>query len=305
MAAPISLGTSGANSTDVGAKVCCLGTLGSLWTKAGVTNPVILSNNHVLDKSGNGVPGQAINQPLQLACTNPNSPGPLTVANLTQGLPIKPVANETTGPCAGNKTPLCGHGPSNVDAATAETIPGQVDRTGTILDLGSAGATTIAAAPPSGTIGVASLGETVGKSGRTSGLTCSTVESLSLTILIDYGICGLWWRDSQRSRPITATRSLSMAGPSAPVGDSGSAIVDTNYLPGLRVLLYGGSPIDTVGNPIQDVITAFGGSANTFNIVGGGDHPISCAHSLRQCNAKRPGSVGPYRFQQQNVSALP
>lgn len=273
--APISLGTSGANSTDLGAKVCCLGTLGSLWTKAGVTNPVILSNNHVLDKSGNGVPGQAINQPLQLACTNPNSPGPLTVANLTQGLAIKPVANETTGPCAGNKTPLCGHAPSNVDGAIAETIPGQVDLTGTILDLGPAGATTIAAAPPSGTIGVATLGETVGKSGRTSGLTCSTVESLSLTILIDYdAACG------DTSPAFTAyyfNQVTINGGTFSAGGDSGSLIVDTSTSRPVA-LLYGGSTIDTVGNPIQDVITAFGGSA-AFNIVGGGDHPISCAHT--------------------------
>ncbi|HEX4602397.1 MAG TPA: hypothetical protein VH724_00240, partial [Candidatus Angelobacter sp.] len=46
-AAPVKLGTSGGNSADIGTKVCCIGTLGSLWTKTGVTRPVILSNNHV------------------------------------------------------------------------------------------------------------------------------------------------------------------------------------------------------------------------------------------------------------------
>src|SRR4051794_558096 len=52
--APIKLGTSGANTKDVGATVSCIGTLGSLWTRADITNPVILSNNHVLNESDNG-----------------------------------------------------------------------------------------------------------------------------------------------------------------------------------------------------------------------------------------------------------
>ena len=43
----------------------------------------------------------------------------------------------------------------------------------------------------------------------------------------------------------------------------------------------GGDNVSTVANPIQDVITAFGGGA-AFTIVGGGDHSISCA---RQASA--------------------
>src|SRR5215475_11908069 len=108
---PVKLGTSGGNSQDLGTKVCCIGTLGSLWTKTGVTNPVILSNNHVLNRSGQGAAGEAINQPVQLACTAPTAPAPLTVAHLTQGTALKPVANEPTGPCAtdSSKAALCGH----------------------------------------------------------------------------------------------------------------------------------------------------------------------------------------------------
>src|SRR5438270_11696977 len=82
---PVKLGTSGGNANDLGAKVCCIGTLGSLWTAPGVTNPVILSNNHVMDRSGNGVAGEAINQPLQLACTATGAAPPLTVAHLPKG----------------------------------------------------------------------------------------------------------------------------------------------------------------------------------------------------------------------------
>ncbi|MGZ4900877.1 MAG: hypothetical protein ACXV8X_14560, partial [Candidatus Angelobacter sp.] len=148
--APVKLGTSGGNANDLGTKVCCIGTLGSLWTHVGTTNPVILSNNHVLDRSGQGVAGEAINQPLQLACTAPTAPAPLTVAHLTQGAALKPVANETTGPCASDasKAALCGHAPSNVDAAFAEIAAGEVDLSGTILDLGPVGTSSIAAQPP-------------------------------------------------------------------------------------------------------------------------------------------------------------
>jgi hypothetical protein len=272
---PVKLGTSGGNANDLGAKVCCIGTLGSLWTHVGTPNPVILSNNHVLDRSNQGAAGEAINQPLQLACTAPGAPAPLTVAHLTQGAALKPAANETTGACQGNTTPLCGHSPSNVDAAIAEIVAGQVDTSGTILDLGPVGATSIAAAPPSATIGTPSLGESVGKSGRTTGLTCSTIQSLNLTILVNYDAsCGA------ASPAFTAyfTNQVTISGGSFSAGgDSGSLVMDTTNSRAIG-LLYGGNSTSTVANPISDVITAFGGAA-AFSIMGGGDHAISCAHT--------------------------
>jgi hypothetical protein len=272
---PVKLGTSGGNANDIGTKVCCIGTLGSLWTKAGVTNPVILSNNHVLDRSGQGAAGEAINQPVQVACTATTAPAPLTVAHLTQGATLKPIANETTSPCAGDttKAALCGHAPSNVDAAIAEVVPTQVDGSGAILDLGPVGSSSISPAPPSATIGTPALGEGVGKSGRTTGLTCSTIQSLNTTVLIDYETsCG------SATKAFTAyfTNQLVIAGGSFSAGgDSGSLIVDTSTARPLG-LLYGGDSTSTVANPISDVITAFGGPA-AFTIVGGGDHAVSCA----------------------------
>jgi len=271
---PVKLGTSGGNDGDIGATVCCIGTLGSLWTHVGTTNPVILSNNHVLDKSGTGTAGEAIIQPLQAVC-RAGHPVPLTVANLTQAAALKPVANETTGPCQGNTTPLCGHSPSNVDAAYAEIVAGQVDTSGNILDLGPVGTTTIAAAPPSATIGIPSLGEAVGKSGRTTGLTCSNIQSLNLTILVNYeSVCGA------ASPAFTAyfTNQVTISGGTFSAGgDSGSLVVDTGTSRAVG-LLYGGNSTSTVANPIQDVIAAFGGPA-AFNIVGGADHGVSCAHT--------------------------
>jgi hypothetical protein len=272
-AAPVKVGTSGANANDLGATVCCIGTLGSLWTAPGITNPVILSNNHVLDRSDKGVAGEAINQPLQQACLAMTSP-PLTIAHLTQGATLKPVANEP-GKCGTSKAPLCGHSPSNVDAAIAEIVPTQVDTTGPILDLGPAGATTIAAAPPSSTLGVPSLGESVGKSGRTTGLTCSTIASIGLTISIDYdAACG----DAAPAFASYFTGQISIAGGSfSGAGDSGSLVVDTGTARPVA-LLYGGSPTDTVANPIQDVVVAFG-AHSPLSIVGGPDHAVSCAHT--------------------------
>ncbi|HEV7552951.1 MAG TPA: hypothetical protein VGP65_14795, partial [Candidatus Angelobacter sp.] len=60
-------------------------------------------------------------------------------------------------------------------------------------------------------------------------------------------------------------------------GDSGSLVVDTATARPVA-LLYGGSPTDTVANPIQDVITAFG-AHSPLSIVGGPDHAVSCAHT--------------------------
>lgn len=271
---PVKLGTSGGNANDLGAKVCCIGTLGSLWTAPGVTNPVILSNNHVMDRSDKGVAGEAVNQPLQLACTPTGAAPPLTVAHLTKGAPLKPVANEP-GKCGTSKAPLCGHSPSNVDAAIAEIVPGEVELAGNILDLGPAGATSIAAAPPSNTLGIPVLGESVGKSGRTTGLTCSTINSIGTTVSIDYeATCG----DAAPAFASYFTGQVIIAGGTFSAGgDSGSLVVDTATARPVA-LLYGGSTTDTVANPIQDVVTAFGANS-PLSIVGGPDHAVSCART--------------------------
>jgi len=288
---PVKVGTSGGNANDLGAKVCCIGTLGSLWTAPGVTNPVILSNNHVLDRSDKGVAGEAINQPMQLACTAPTAPPPLTVAHLTKGAPLKPLVNQP-GACGTSKAPLCGPAQRNVDAAIAEIVPSQVDTSGTILDLGPAGATTIADAPPSSTLGVATLGEGVGKSGRTTGLTCSTVTSITTTTSIDYeGTCGDTTPPSTTPPAFAAifTNQVVIAGGNFSAGgDSGSLVVDTATARPVA-LLYGGGPTSTVANPIQDVIKAFDVNS-PLSIVGGPDHPVSCAHTAT-AGANQVGSA--------------
>src|SRR5947209_435264 len=124
---PIKLGTSGGNATDQTTTTnpttgkreifCCSGTLGSLAKRGG--DLFILSNNHVLDKSGQGAPGDPISQP-GLADTNCGQTPNTMVANLTQAAPLSTA-------------------PGNVDAALAKIIAGTVDTSGTILDLNGLG----------------------------------------------------------------------------------------------------------------------------------------------------------------------
>src|SRR5262249_52516496 len=123
----------------------------------------ILSNSHVLARSGQGVAGEAINQPGAASCfASPNA-----VASLTFQSALQPTSTSN------------GIAESNVDAALALIAPGAVDTTGAILNLGVPGTTTIASAPPSATLELPSVGMQVAKTGRTTGLTCSSVAVIS------------------------------------------------------------------------------------------------------------------------------
>jgi hypothetical protein len=256
--APIKLGTSGANSLDIGARVCCIGTLGSLWTRG--TGTFILSNNHVLARSDAGSAGEAIQQPGQAACFASD----INVANLTQKAALTP---------AGTAQGRTGAAPSNVDAAIAAVVPGMVDPAGTILDLGPAGASSIAAAPPSSTIAVPTVGMGVAKSGRTTGLTCSSITSVSTSVIIAYETsCG---SNVTAFNATFANQVVINGGNFSAGGDSGSLVV-TSASARPVALLYGGSSTDTVANPIQDVITVFTNGSGVPAPVGGADHAVSC-----------------------------
>jgi hypothetical protein len=268
---PVKLGTSGGNVNDQSPPgpngVCCIGTMGSLWTRADLAQPVILSNNHVLARSSLGVAGESITQPGPSACFPAVSK---PIATLTQQAALAP---------AGTAQGRTGPAPSNTDSAIAQIVPGTVDLAGTILDLGAAGASSIAAAAPSNQLPIpqASIGMPVAKSGRTTGLTCSTVESINMTIPIAYDISCTSDPNAPKAFTATYTNQVMINGGSFSAGgDSGSLIVrQTDARP--VALLYGGSPVDTVANPIQDVITALSSGANTLTLVGGGDHAVSCS----------------------------
>jgi hypothetical protein len=258
---PVKLGTTGGNSTDISGGFCCSGTLGSLWTRADLTNPVILSNNHVLDKSSFGAVNDPVGQP---GLADNNCVAGTLVARMTQQALLKP------NPCT--TTPCTGASPSNTDAAIAQIVPGAVDPAGNILDLGAAGGTSIAAAPPSTGVATTTVGGQVAKSGRTTGLTCSTLLAVTNVQVAYESACnGPAAFTAQFANQTTVNGGNFSAG-----GDSGSLIVDATNARAVALLFAGNSAM-TIGNPIANVITALSnGVGNTLTIVGGGDHPISC-----------------------------
>ncbi len=251
---PVKLGTSGGNVDDTSGRFCCGGTLGSLLIRNG--SFYILSNNHVLARSDQAVPGEPISQP-GIVDTNCSTVGTNTVANLTSFVNL-----QASG--------------TNVDAAIALIVPGAVDLTGSILLLGSTatGSTADAGPPHQGRGILASIGEHVAKSGRTSGLSCSTVAATNLSTSVTYQTqC-----NGGTSFTVTYRNQVSVSGGGFSAGgDSGSLIVDQGTADPVA-LLYGGSDTDTVGNPVGDVLTAltdqmgnqpsFVGSASTHQVIG-------------------------------------
>jgi hypothetical protein len=264
---PLKLGVTGGNEQDVSPNACCIGTLGSLWNFNGV--PYILSNSHVLARSGQGLAGEAINQPGASACFA----SPSTVANLSFQSALQPTPTSN------------GIAESNVDAALAQIVPGTVDASGNILDLGVPGPSSIAAAPPSSTLEAPALGLSVAKSGRTTGLTCSTIGSINGTLSVDFAsFCGGPTLFTSKFVGQVVISDSSFSGP----GDSGSLIVTTDNARPVA-MVFAGDGTNTIANPIQDVINEFSSHARppaVLNVVGGSDHIVSC-----QPMAAAPGAT--------------
>ncbi|HEX5433000.1 MAG TPA: hypothetical protein VFY05_02085 [Candidatus Angelobacter sp.] len=264
----IELGTSGGNQNDTNATGCCIGTLGSLLNRGG--NLFILSNNHVLGRSGLATSGEVIDQPGPQSCF----PQEKLVANFTQSGALKPTAGSDPANCSGSKAPLCGKSPSNTDASIAAVAIGEVDATGAILDLGAAGPTSIAAAPPSSTpfVGTPAPGQAVAKSGRTSALTCSTIQGVGGTFRVSY--------DSSCGGPVafdaTFSNQIIVNGANfIEAGDSGSLLITSDTSRALGLLFAAGSS-GAVANPIGDVFAALTNASGTPALVGGPDHAVSC-----------------------------
>jgi len=160
-----------------------------------------------------------------------------------------------------------------IDAAIAQAAAGGVDTTGSILFLG---ATTDASnipvpGPPHAGSGVAVVaGRPVAKSGRSTGLTCSTVMATSVTTIIQYQKgCGTGTTFSE-----TFNNQIGVAGGSfsAP-GDSGSLIVTQDTADPVA-LLFAGSDQDAVGNPVSQVLNFFASGGNAVTFVGSGPHQV-------------------------------
>src|SRR5256884_9597783 len=170
-----------------------------------------------------------------------------------------------------------------IDAAIAQAVTGAVDPSGNILFLGAttdANNVPLPAAPHAGSGVAASLSMAVTKSGRSTGLTCSTVLSTNATASVQYQKgCGT---GTMFTEPFT--NQVDVAGGSfSAAGDSGSLIVTQNTADPVA-LVFAGSDADTVGNPVSDVLNFFQSGGNSVTFVGGATQ-IGRAHVLTPVTA--------------------
>jgi hypothetical protein len=229
---PIQLGTSGGWRYDLANGFCCGGTLGSLIQKGG--NQYVLSNYHVLWSDivagGNGIvatAGDPVIQPglIDVGCNAANAQDVATLAD-------------------GGSLPS-----ANVDAGYALVIPGMVSSTGSILEVGTISATTQ----------TPFVGQLVKKSGRTTGLTRSSVSGINGTVSITYSnecAGGTSFTKTFTGQIIISNSRCRFQNG----GDSGSLLVqDVTTNPKAVGLCYAGSSVCSnfavaIANPIDDVL---------------------------------------------------
>jgi hypothetical protein len=263
--APVPLGSSGGNANAIcltpAPGFCFGGTLGSLLTSnATPAALVILSNNHVLGLSDGATVGQEVTQPgvIETGCSLTGTINVATVANIislqTQPIPAFPV-----------------------DVTTAEITTGKVDLTGSILELGALNSANIPQpAPPAAGSGIATaVGKLLAKSGRTTGLTCANVDATDVSMLVVQYESGC----STTPFNVTYNDEITVANMSNGQsfigdGDSGSLAVDEATAQPVA-LMFAGSDIDAVGNPVADVLNALHTSTgHTYSFVGGAPHTV-------------------------------
>lgn len=270
-AGPIQFGTSGGNQKDSSTSgntiTCCGGTLGSLVTRGGTQ--YILSNNHVLACTDLGTGCAVGNSIIQ--------PG-LVDSNCGQG------AFNIVGQLSQFYNLETGTAPK-IDAAIAQAATGAVDTSGNILFLGAttdANNVPLPGAPHAGSGVPASINMAVAKSGRSTGLTCSTVLSTNTSASVQYQKgCGTGTMFTE-----VFSNQVAVAGGSfSAAGDSGSLIVTQNAADPLA-LLFAGSDTDSVGNPVSQVLNFFQSGGNAVTFVGGAAHQvIGCTLPLKPASA--------------------
>jgi hypothetical protein len=229
---PIQLGTSGGWSKDAFGTFCCSGTLGAVVQIGG--QQYILSNWHVLEDDlvpgkNNAVAqtGDAVLQP-GLTDVNCNAGNATTVATLE-------VRNALPN--------------NNVDCAIAKVNAGAVRTDGAILEVGTISSQTVSAA----------IGQSVKKSGRTTGVTHNVVTGLNGTISVAYEQeC-----NGKHAFTKTFTGQILVGGGNGFLGDgdSGSLLVeDAAANPRAVGLCFAGSSRNAVANPINEVLAFLGAS---------------------------------------------
>jgi hypothetical protein len=217
-----------------------------------------LSNTHVLARSDAAAVGEAITQP-GLIDVNCDTTQTTTVANLTQFANLETESHTTSS--------------ANVDAAIAQVVSGKVDTSGNILYLGGttdANGVPTSGAPNAGSGVAAAVNMDVAKSGRSTGLTCSTVSAVNTSTAIEYTK-----NCDGTGTPFTVNykNQVVVTGEFGAPGDSGSLIVTQNTADPVA-LLYGGSDVDAVANPVAPVLSFFSTGGNTMTFVGGSAHAV-------------------------------
>jgi hypothetical protein len=274
----VQMGSSGGNNNDydtlkdgrgiTNISNCCGGTLGALVEDSSGTR-YILSNNHVLAESDQARNGDSIIQPglIDGGCTPYGQ----------EGATIRPVATLSAfEPLASTQT--------NVDAAIAGIDANVIDGTGAILHTGPQKNGSLSALPPA-----AGTGEPISvnsfiaaplrvvKSGRTTGLTCSTIESISQNVLVDY------FKDCAETTNYLRkvyTNQISIGGNNfTDAGDSGALIMDASNAQPLGLFYASGSGV-SLASPIGDVLSELARQTDqpngSFKVVGGAQHSITC-----------------------------
>jgi len=228
---PIQLGTSGGWAYDLANGYCCGGTLGSLVSISGTQ--YILSNYHVFESDivsgGNGRVAQTGDPIIQpgLIDVNCNVNGAQSVATL-----VKKSSLPT----------------SNVDCSVGKVISGMVRTDGSILEIGTTSHLTTSAA----------INQAVKKSGRTTGLTHSSVSGLNATISVTYdNECagGTAFTKTFTGQIVIANSGSKFLNS----GDSGSLMVEDATTNSRAVgLLFAGSSTSAIANPIGQVLSFLG-----------------------------------------------
>lgn len=224
------------------------GTFGALVKDARTKEPLILSNNHILANSSNGHDNRAkVGDPIF-------QPGPYdggksedTIAHLLRFVPmlteyqpsnclisrrVATIGNACLGAVRPNyrmQFVKLNETPNLVDCALAKPVSPHVI-TPEIVDIGLVHG-----------VAEANLGETLRKSGRTSGLTSGQVTALAATLRVQIhsGVYALF-------------RDQIVAGLKSQGGDSGSLVVNENNE--AVGLLFAGSEKATILNRIQNVM---------------------------------------------------
>jgi hypothetical protein len=200
---------------------CAAGTLGCVVTKNG--KKYILSNNHVLARENSASLGEKINQPgnYETYAATGICSHTTRIANLSQFVSINMKHNAN----------------NVVDCAIAE-----FNTTSTYTSQMALGTYT-----PSATTMTASVGETVKKTGRTTGLTQGAVNAINVTVTVQYSHGNAKFVNQLYITPGTFSAA----------GDSGSLIVDNDSNEPVG-LLFAGSSSGTIANPINSVLSALG-----------------------------------------------